>query len=249
MKKGIIKIVESNLNLRVEKNRKECTLSKNIGKKQLSFFPETDIYANVEFMMCNNSEYLKLFEESGYTAYTALDNKGRGILCEIKSNYKVEKIAEFYAPHMLHLRVYINKTEFIDLITIRILVCDGTHSDYKNRRVQWKNILSYIERLDESSHVVLTGDFNHGVINISNNYWQKPREHYNYQTVFNDLKENNISMFPISGYSYQGYMKIDHIATGTKAIVDSAEYKDLFEEEKNKIGIPDHSCIVATISV
>ena len=201
-------------------------------------------------MNCENHEYLKIFEESGYTAYTASDNKGRGILCEINSKFKVEKIAESFAPHMLHLRIYITQKEFIDLITIRILVSDGSHSDYKNRREQWKNILSYISKLD-SSHIVLTGDFNHGVINSSNNYCSKPREHYNYQLILNDLKQKNISLFPINGYSYHGYMKIDHIATGAKAIiVESAEYKALFEEEeKNEIGIPDHSCIVATISI
>lgn len=241
-----IKIVETNLNLRFEKGRKDYILSENIAKKQLTFFPDTDIYANVEFMMnCENHEYLKSFE--GYTAYTALD-KGRGILCEINSKFKVEKMAESFAPHMLHLRIYITQKEFIDLITIRILVSDGSHSDYKSRREQWKNILSYISKLD-SSHIVLTGDFNHGVINSSNNYLSKPREHYNYQIVLNDLKQKNISLFPINGYSYHGYMKIDHIATGAKAIVESAEYKDLFEGEKNEIGIPDHSCIVATISI
>lgn len=247
-----IKIVETNLNLRFEKGRKDYILSENIAKKQLTFFPDTDIYTNVEFMMknCDYHKYLKLFEESGYIHYTALDNKGRGILCEINSKFKVEKMAESFAPHMLHLRIYITQKEFIDLITIRILVSDGSHSDYKSRREQWKNILSYISKLD-SSHIVLTGDFNHGVINSSNNYCSKPREHYNYQLILNDLKQKNIYLFPINGYSYHGYMKIDHIATGAKSIiVESAEYKALFEEEeKNEIGIPDHSCIVATISI
>lgn len=244
-----IKIVETNLNLRFERGRKDYFLSEDIAKKQLSFFPDTDIYANVEFMMknCDYHKYLKLFEESGYTPYTALDNKGRGILCEINSKFKVEKIAEFYAPHMLRLRIYITQKEFIDLITIRILVSDGSLSDFKSRSEQWKHILSYVSKLDDSSHIVLTGDFNHGV--ISNNYCSKPREHYNYQIVLNDLKQKNISLFPIKGYSYHGYMKIDHIATGAKAIVESAEYKALFEGEKNEIGIPDHSCIVATISI
>ena len=243
-----IKIVETNLNLRFERGRKDYFLSEDVAKKQLSFFPDTDIYANVEFMMnCDNHKYLKLFEKSGYTAYTALD-KGRGILCEINSKFKVEKMAESFAPHMLHLRIYINnQKEFIDLITFRILVSDGSQSDYKNRREQWKNILSYVSKLDDSSHIVLTGDFNHGV--ISNNYISKPREHYNYQLILNDLKQKNISLFPINGYSYHSYMKIDHIATGAKAIVKSADYKNMFEGEKNEIGIPDHSCIVATISI
>ena len=101
-----IKIVETSLNLRIErgKRKEDYLISQNIAKKQLSM-TDTDIYTNVEFMDCDNSNYLKTFADSGYNGFTSLDAKGRGILCEIKKEYAVMKIGEMTEPHMLHLRV------------------------------------------------------------------------------------------------------------------------------------------------
>lgn len=64
--------------------------------------------------------------------------------------------------------------------------------------------------------------------------------------VTGSLERKDIKLFPMDGVSYRGYMKIDHIATGNKIIVDNAIYKDMFCGEQG-IGIPDHSCIVATL--
>ncbi|MCI9614750.1 MAG: hypothetical protein HFG93_06265 [Dorea sp.] len=96
-----LKIVETSLNLRIErrKRKEDYLLSQNIAKKQLSFM-NTDIYTNVEFMDCDNADYLKIFEDSGYKSFTSLDAKGRGILCEIKKEYIVSKIGEMTEPHM-----------------------------------------------------------------------------------------------------------------------------------------------------
>lgn len=54
-----LKIVETSLNLRIErrKRKEDYLLSQNIAKKQLSFM-NTDIYTNVEFMDCDNADYL-----------------------------------------------------------------------------------------------------------------------------------------------------------------------------------------------
>lgn len=242
-----IKIMETSLNLRIERGKKkeDYLLSQNIAKKQLSV-TDTDIYTNVEFMDCDNADYLKIFEDSGYKSFTSLDAKGRGILCEIKKEYIVSKIGEMTEPHMLHLRIE-KGNEYIDLITVRILVASGNDADFKDRNRQWRKVLNYIEGLSDNSHIVLTGDFNHGVIRSDiNGYQFKPRQFFNYQMVVGDLESKNITLYPMEGNSFRGFMKIDHIATGERIVVDTAVYKDFFCNTE-VIGIPDHSCIVANI--
>lgn len=242
-----IKIVETSLNLRIErgKRKEDYSISQNIAKKQLSM-TDTDIYTNVEFMDCDNSDYLKTFADSGYNEFISLDAKGRGILCEIKKEYAVMKIGEMTEPHMLHLRVE-KGNEYIDLITVRLLVASGNDADFMDRNKQWNRVLSYIENLSDKSHLVLTGDFNHGVIsNDMNGYRNRPRQYFNYQMVVKDLKKKNIILYPMEGNSYRGYMKIDHIATGEKILVETAVYDDVFGNTEI-IGIPDHSSIVANI--
>lgn len=242
-----MKIVESSLNLRIEygKKKEDYTLSKHVAEKQLSF-AETDIYTNVEFMDCDNSEYLQTFEQAGYNSFISLDSKGRGVLCEVKNCYEVQKLGEMSKPHMLHLRIKRDAT-FIDLITVRLLVAGGDDADFKGRRRQWQRILNYIESLPDNSHLVLTGDFNHGVISSDiKGYNCRPRQHFNYQMVTSDLERKNITLYPMKGNSYRGYMKIDHIATGKRIVVDTAVYEDIFPGTE-EIGIPDHSCIVASV--
>lgn len=242
-----IKIVETSLNLRIErgKRKEDYSISENIAKKQLAF-TDTDIYTNVEFMDCDNTNYLKMFESLGYNSFTSLDLTGRGILCEIKKEYIVTKIGEMAEPHMLHLRVE-RGNKYIDLITIRLLVAGSDYADFKDRSRQWHKVLKYIEGLSDKAHIVLTGDFNHGVINDNiSAYRHRPRQHFNYQMIVSDLKCKNITLYPMEGYSYRGYMKIDHIATGECVAVDAAVYEDVFGDGE-EIGVPDHSCIVANI--
>lgn len=242
-----MKIIETSLNLRIErgKRKEDYLISEDIAKRQLSF-SETDVYTNVEFMDCDNSDYLKTFADCGYNSFTSLDAKGRGILCEIKKEYAVKKIGEMTEPHMLHLRIE-KGSEYIDLITVRLLVAGGNDADFKDRNRQWNKVLGYIENLSDKSHLVLTGDFNHGVIsNDINGYRNRPRQYFNYQMIVKDLKNKNIILYPMEGNSYRGYMKIDHIATGEKIVVETAVYNDVFSNAEI-IGIPDHSCIVANI--
>ena len=242
-----MKIIETSLNLRIErgKRKEDYLISEDIAKRQLSF-SDTDVYTNVEFMDCDNSDYLKTFADCGYNSFTSLDAKGRGILCEIKKEYAVKKIGEMTEPHMLHLRIE-KGTEYIDLITVRLLVAGGNDADFKDRNRQWNKVLGYIENLSDKSHLVLTGDFNHGVIsNDINGYRNRPRQYFNYQIIVKDLKNKNIILYPMEGNSYCGYMKIDHIATGEKIVVETAVYNDVFSNTEI-IEIPDHSCIVANI--
>lgn len=242
-----INIVESSLNLRIERGRTkdDYTLHGDIASRQLSLY-NADIYANVEFMDCNNQEYLQKFTDAGYNNYVSLDSNGRGILCEIKDSYSVEKIGEFSDPHMLHLRIKKN-SKSIELITVRLLVAGGNVDDFKDRRRQWSKVLSYIETIEDKEHIVITGDFNHGVISDDIRcYRSKPREHFNYQMILSDLRRRGIELFHMEGTSYRGYMKIDHIATGNKVKVTTAIYEDVFGIT-DKIGTPDHSCIVARV--
>lgn len=241
-----MKIVETSLNLRFEKGKEDYFLSKDISEKQLAF-PDVDVYANVEFMVCNNDEYLSAFKKAGYNVHISVDENGRGILCLIKKEYKVTKIGEMADPHMQHLRLE-KGNEYFDLITLRILVSNKTDADFKDRKNQFGRILSYIEKnVLDKTRLVLIGDFNHGVIcdNV-NGYKSTPRQFYNYQMIVEDLKNQNITLAEIEGYSFRGFMKIDHIATGEKIAVVSAEYKDVFNNTE-VIGIPDHSCIVTNI--
>ena len=242
------RIMETSLNLRIEKGKKkeQYKLSKEVAEKQLSF-TGTDIYTNVEFMDCQNKEYLNEFKRHGYNEFYSLDKRGRGILCEVKNSYTVKKIHKMDDPHLLHLRIE-QDGEFIDLITVRILVAEGDVKDYKDRREQWHRVLDYIASLRDTSHILLTGDFNNGVIDDITNYKNQPREYFNFQIIENDLKANNIALYPMDGYSYQGYMKIDHIAAGGKVRIKHAKYDDPFEKMQEKIGIPDHRCIIAEIS-
>ena len=242
-----MKIIETSLNLRIEqgKHKEDYLISEDIAKKQLSF-SDTDIYTNVEFMDCDNTAYLKMFEDSGYNSFISLDEKGRGILCEIKKEYAVKTIGKMTEPHMLHLRVE-KGDKYIDLITVRLLVSCGNDADFKDRNKQWNKVLNYIETLSDKFNLVLIGDFNHGVISYDiNGYRNRPRQYFNYQMVVKDLKNKNIILYPMEGNSYRGYMKIDHVATGEKILVENAVYEDVFGTTEI-IGIPDHSCIIANI--
>lgn len=241
-----LQILETSLNLRIEKGRRkeEYVLSKKVAEKQL-LFKGTDIYTNVEFMNCQNKEYLDEFERYGYNEFYSLDKHGRGILCEVKNSYTVKKIHKMDDPHMLHLRIE-QDGEFIDLITMRILVALSNTEDFKDRNDQWHRVLDYIANLQDTSHIVLIGDFNHGIIEDIDRYKNKPREHFNFQMVVSDLKKENIVLYhPMKGCSDKGDVR-DHIAVGKNVHIKQVEYTPVFKEKG--IGIPDHPCVIAEIS-
>lgn len=240
-----VKIVETSLNLRIEigHSRMDYVLSKAIAEQQLSF--EADVYTNVEFMECQNERYLEAFDDAGYQCISCVDEvRHRGILCAVKKEYDLSVVGSMPESHMLHLRIA-KGDSYIDLITLRILVAGGDFEDFRGRRDQWKSIVEYIERLEDTSHLVVTGDFNHGV--IADEYTSdQPRSVYNYQVIVEDLKQRNVELCEMDGMSYSDYMKIDHIAGGEAVKFISAEYKDVFAEEQG-IGIPDHKLIVAEL--
>lgn len=240
-----LKIVETSLNLRIEKgrDRMDYTLSKEVADKQLALM--ADVYCNVEFMDCNNGDYFKAFKDAGYNIYTAVDEpRHRGVMYAVKKEYVVEEICSMQDPHMFHIRVS-KEDEAVDLITLRVLVAGCNDADFIDRKEQWDRVMAYIDELDSSRNLVLTGDWNHGV--IAEFYTEEhARRFFNYQMIVEMLKEKNIELFEIDGMSYRGYMKIDHIASRGDIKVVNAVYREVFKE-KSSIGVPDHKLIVAEL--
>lgn len=240
-----LKIVETSLNLRIERgrDRMDYTLSREVAEKQLAL--AADVYTNVEFMECMNNAYLKAFTEGGYNLYTAVDERHRGVLIAVKKKYMVEEIASMQEPHMFHVRIS-KGADYIDLITLRVLVAGSNDADFMNRKRQWDKVMEYIEGLEDKENLVLTGDWNHGVISAVYSEHQA-RRFFNYQMIVESLKEKKIELCKIDGPSFRGYMKIDHLACGSDVIVKNAEYRDMFTE-RYAIGIPDHKLIVAELA-
>lgn len=242
-----IKIVETSLNLRVErrlgKKNKDYVLSKDVAEKQIEL--GADVYCNVEYMTCNDKKYMEAFKEAGYISYKGLDTLNqRGIMCMVRKEYPVKVINMFEDPHMLHIQIE-KKGHVIDIITVRILVSGSNDADYIDRRTQWDKILKYIDSIENKENLCITGDFNHGVISERYNNNQA-RRFFNYQMFVKSLDEKDIKVAPIRGMSYRGYMKIDHLCTSKKLSVLAAEYLDVFGEHRT-IGVPDHSLIVARV--
>lgn len=239
-----IKLVETSLNLRIEKGKTnmDYILSADVAEKQLEY--DADVYADVEYMACNNKEYLNRFIEKGYSLYVSTDSNHRGIMCAVKPEYEARIVATMDNLHFMHLKLNRDENK-IDLIVLRILVAGGGDEDFKSRYSQWQKFIDYIDNLGDKSNVIVTGDFNNGV--ISKEYKpDSPRRFYNYQMIVNELKNAGITLHEMNGYSFKNDMKIDHIAAGDNIRILKAEYVTAFEGE-TAIGIPDHNLIVAEI--
>lgn len=241
-----IKIVETSLNLRVEKRlgkvNSEYHLSKEVAEEQLKL--GADVYCNVEYMECNDAEYMEAFDIAGYIPYKGLDTSNqRGIMCMVKKEYSVKIINMFEEPHMLHIQVE-KEGKTIDIVTVRILISGSNDADYIDRKAQWNKILDYLDSI-ENKNLCITGDFNHGVL-CERYRKDQARRFFNYQMFVESLEKKDIKVAPIDGMSYRGYMKIDHLCTSDKLRVLEVEYLDVFGEHRI-IGVPDHSLIVARV--
>lgn len=243
-----IKIVETSLNLRVEKRlgrvNNDYLLSKEVAEEQLKL--GADVYCNVEYMECNDAKYMESFDIAGYVPYKGLDTLNqRGIMCMVRKEYPVRVINMFENPHMLHIQVE-KEGKTIDIVTVRILISGSNDEDYIDRKAQWDKILDYLDSIENKENLCITGDFNHGVINERYRKDQA-RRFFNYQMFVESLEKKDIKVAPIDGMSYRGYMKIDHLCTSDKLRVLDAEYLDVFGEHRI-IGVPDHSLIVARVA-
>lgn len=242
-----IKIVETSLNLRVEKRlgkvHSDYYLSKDVAEQQIKL--AADIYCNVEYMECDAVKYMKAFANAGYIPYKGLDINQRGIMYMIRKEYPVKVIKMMEDPHMLHIQVEKEGTT-VDIVTVRILISDSSDADYIDRKAQWDRVLDYIDSIRNKENLCITGDFNHGV--ISEKYKNdQARRFFNYQMIVESLARKNIHMAHIDGTSYRGYMKIDHLCTSEKLKVLEAEYLDVFKNHHSLIGVPDHSLIVSRV--
>lgn len=240
-----LKIVETSLNLRIERGheRMEYVLSKVVADKQLAL--QADVYCNVEFMECDNREYLNAFNNAGYSIYAAVDDmQHRGVMYAVKKEFAVEEIASMQDPHMLHIRIS-KDSHYVDVITFRILVAGGDDADYLDRKEQWDRVMAYVDGLEDKGHLVLIGDWNNGV--ISDAYTDEhARRFFNYQMFAKSLEERNIELYEMEGTSWGG-TKLDHIASGDHIIILDARYKEEFPIEASIIGVPDHKLIIAEL--
>lgn len=254
-----ISLLETSLNLRIEQGKSISDYSHNadVAKAQrcvlspVSGIIEPDIIVNVEDMDCDDVEYKS--QLSSYTPIEALDDfQKRGVSCYVKKRYNVQKIASMTNPHMLHLRIQFGegKKDFLHLIAFRILVSNSSIPDFQDRKQQFDKIMAYIDSIQDKRNLVLTGDWNHGVISQHGIYPQNcPRHYFNYHYILQMLQKREISLTPISGFSYKDYMKIDHIAVFKNIVVLEAQYTDLFKNFASKIGIPDHKSILMKLEV
>lgn len=259
MDQNQFKILMSNLNLRVEKGKtnQDYRLDRNIAAVQLNYEP--DVLVNVEDMDgCNREEYDDLLRESYKRIEATDDRQRRGVSCWVKDKFHAEKIFSMSDPHFLHVLISKNDVR-VNFLVIRILTMSSSWSpqevidaDFKDRCGQWKRVMKYVDNLKDKSNIILTGDFNHGVISQRHSHDQA-RRFYNYQMIYDDLKKRNIPIAPIEGYSKDGFLKIDHIATSSTIEVMDAKYEDPFDylgtqkERTKRIGIPDHSIIFSTV--
>lgn len=255
-------IVETNLNLR---RNGFPRLEAYVAEQQIKLCP--DIIANVEDReSCDRKGYDDMLKEAGYQRVSATDRDQRGVSCWVKSGLWVEKVFEMTDPHFMHVRVTSQEGAYIDLMLLRVLVRVSKRGaqdikevvkDFRERAEAWRKIEAYIDKLDDHSHIVLTGDFNHGVpCEDPACYAGKPRQHYNYQLVCQSMRERALTVAHIPGYSkegsdgYESY-SIDHLITGTSVGVEKAAYQDPFEgpQRARRQGVPDHAMIVATLKV
>lgn len=247
-----MRIVEVNLNLRVEKGKKpeDYSISKNISETLCNITPQADIIAMVEYMKCHDEDFLKNFSQNGYTLIEALKG-GRGILVGAK-NSNIEKIYELSSPHFVHLKLRENIHE-VNLIVLRILVGKNlSEAEFRNRRAQFLTVLNYIETIS-AQNIIIIGDFNNA--KIRNNYDGFLQKCYNYQFIIEQFKRLRLRLIPIEGYSHKGYLKEDHIILGKSYVEKSVKYDDaLFpfpysENSNSTIGYPDHVPLIADITL
>lgn len=249
-----MKILESNLNLRVPNGMTnlDYSLSVDVAKAQLSY--GADFYCNVEYMKCLDEEYLREFSQNGYQRITALFGQNdRGILCYIKEDYTVEVIKRMSDPHFLHFKAS-KGDESYDIIVFRILNSNSSLKDFKDRKKQWGSVIAYIDKMQDKSRIILTGDWNHA--RILPEYEEGMGQYYfSYQKIRTDLKSRGISMGMNlqPGHTENSYtigrikLAIDHIAIGKGlSFTKKPEYSDY--DKNAPIGKPDHAYLFAEIN-
>ncbi len=249
-----LRILESSLNLRVDRrndarlSNTDYQLKKEVAREQLAY-KDVDLYCNVEYMECQDEEYLYEFSK-GYKRISALFGKdNRGILCYVKKELGITVVHRKEYPHFLHFRITKNN-ETADVIVFRILVSDSSKEDFEDRAKQWNIVMEYIDsNIKETSRLILTGDWNHA--RVRSQYAGYNQESFHYQKIKNDLKIRGLSMGinlkpGHKEHSYAGYLAIDHIAVGDAfSYLEAPGYSHYHPNAP--IGTPDHAYLLACI--
>ena len=244
------KLVATSLNLRIEKGHKasDYSLSGEVARSQLRFDPEIICdYEDLEG--CDSGEYKEVLDADFIRIAATDDWQRRGVSCWVKRGYSAEKVYSMSYPHFMHVRITSGEGIEVNLIILRILVSDSGIEDFKERYVQLLKALHYVDSLKEKTNLVFIGDLNHGVLGDIKSYCGKPRQYYNYQMIEKLLSDRNIEMVQVPGYSYKGYMAIDHLAVSSGVTAENARYEDVFGADVSEIGTPDHSYIVAELKI
>ena len=241
-------LVATSLNLRIERGHEasDYRLSGDVARSQLQFDP--DFICNYEDMEgCASAEYDGMLA-AGFARIAATDDRqGRGVSCWVKRDYSAKKIFSMASPHFMYVRIVNDEDIEINLLILRILVSDSGISDYKDRFAQWSKAMQYVDSLTDKTNIVLVGDWNHGVIGDLKSYSGKSRQYFNFQMIKKSLLDRNIQMVPLAGYSFKGFMAIDHLAVSSTVSAENARYVDVYGTDVSEIGIPDHSFIVSEL--
>lgn len=239
----------TNINLRVDRRYKknvtnlDYTLSGSIAKEQLAY--EADIYWNCESMECMDEDYLYEFSKAGFKRITAwFGNDNRGLMCYVRKDYKVRIVRKMENPHFLHMKIEAEGVEY-DSIICRILVSNGDEYDYIDRKAQWDVVMDYIDQLQDKSHLIMVGDWNHGYIRNAYQLGSHSQYYFSYQYIKDELAKRNISMGMNLAqghkeHSYLGYLAIDHIAIGEGLVFEGKPSYSEYDA-KAPIGTPDHA--------
>ena len=246
MSNNTMTILGTSLNLRIEpgKTIDDYKHIPTVGKIQNGF--STDIIWNGEDMLCDDAGYSKALPNYN-PIFGMEDRQKRGISVYVKSGLKAEKVMVMTKPHLMHVKVY-KDSDYINLIVFRILVSDSSQNDFIDRRKQFESVIKYTRNLEDKHNIVLTGDWNHGVIN-DNGIDKRDcgRHFFNYQYIEKELLKNGVIVKEMKGFSYKGYMKIDHIAADKNVKIVNAQYVDPFKSLPVGIGVPDHKSILAEV--
>lgn len=255
-----ISILESSLNLRMDRNdnqrihHSDYVLKGDVAKNQLQY--SADIYCNVEYMECQDEEYLFEFSNKGYKRITALFEDNRGILCYIKKDIQITNVVrKMKSPHLLHFQI-IKDNRLLNIIVFRILVSDGSKADFYNRKLQFDSVMQYIDFIG-TSDLIITGDWNHANVRIVYDPVNHNQFIFNYQYICSELKKRGLKMgininpkisHKESGiHSYNGFLAIDHIAIGTDLkFISMPKYSPYACNAP--IGTPDHAFVFTEIS-
>lgn len=251
-----IKIKEWNVNFGSDKDAEICEFAKEyINDTDIIVFTEVIDNDSIKDLLDKlDSEYIKYaskIREVKQYNQIVIAVKTELIPCsKIRQVDIDEKKWDINSlPDICHLEIITSEGKLKNVIGTRVRIDGGSNADYKDRRVQFENLVRYIEELE---NVIVLGDFNNGMLkadsdkdydSVKDKYekrWDKkkkkdvenPLRFYNFHLMKHILGENYIlkeitgeeSSWGLSLYndvlSY-GLIKNDQIITKNICLKDS----------------------------